>query len=216
MTFSVVAVSQSGTQVGVATASFSLAVGASVPALAPGIGAVVTQAWTKRSHRARSLELMRRSLPPSRVLEQLADEDEGWSRRQVGLIDVGERTAVWTGPDTSPWAGAIEGPNFVVIGNLLPGREVLEAMEEVMLSSMAVAFSDRLLAALAAGQDAGGDVRGRQSASLQVVSNAAPDAFPPDNDVDLRCDDHADPVAELARLLALTRSGDVMTASRKA
>ena len=209
MTYSVVALSGDGTRLGVATASCSLAVGAAVPALAPRVGAVVTQAYTNQRFRARGLELLRVGLAPEQVLEQLAREDDDYAFRQVAIVDVQGRTAVWTGESCTGWAGAIEGPRFVVVGNYLAGRRVLQDMEKVLRNPPPGSFTSRLLAALEAGEAAGGDSRGRQSAALNVVNNEFEDAFPPLTEVDLRSDDDPQPLAVLRRMLrALPEAAD--------
>lgn len=213
MTYSVVALSGDGTKLGVAAASCSLAVGAAVPALAPRVGAVVTQAYTNQRFRARGLELLRVGLAPQQVLEQLAREDDDFDFRQVGIVDVHGRTAVWTGASCSPWAGAVEGAGFVVIGNFLVGEQVLQRMYDVLSYPPPGSFTSRLLAALEAGAHAGGDSRGQQSAALNVVNNAFEDAFPPLTEVDLRVDDDPRPLRLLRIMLtALPEAADDLAA----
>lgn len=205
MTFSIVA--RSGDALGVATATCTLAVGAAVPAAAPGVGAVATQALTNRAFRARGLALLRTGADPRAVLETFAGEDADFDRRQVAVLDAGGRGAVWTGPGCLPWAGAWTGPDVVVAGNLLTGPEVLEAMRTAFAADPSAALAERLVAALAAGEGAGGDRRGRQSAALVVVSGSDDGGWPPPTAVDLRVDDHTDPVAELRRILSLDAAG---------
>lgn len=202
MTFSVVALSEDGARLGVATASRSLAVGAAVPALAPQVGALVTQAYTNQRFRALGLQLLREGLDPQEVIGQLAREDDDFDRRQVGIVDAGGRTAVWTGTGCTPWAGAIAGPGFVVLGNFLAGSEVLDEMHRSLTDHSDETFSWRLLAALEAGQTAGGDVRGQQSAALRVVNNAFEDVSPSLTEVDLRVDDDEQPLRRLRTMLA--------------
>lgn len=202
MTFSVVALSEDGSRLGVATASRSLAVGAAVPALAPRVGALVTQAYTNQRFRALGLQLLRDELRPSEVISRLAGLDEEFSLRQVGLVDVRGRTATWTGSACTGWAGQIEGPGWVVLGNFLAGPGVVDGMREAMESLPAEPFPRRLLRALEAAQTAGGDARGQQSAALRVVNNAFEDVSPPLSEVDLRVDDDPQPLGLLRSMLA--------------
>ncbi len=201
MTYSVVALSGDGTKLGVATASRSLAVGAAVPAIAPRVGAIVTQAYTNQRFRARGLALLRVGLAPEQVIEQLAREDEYFGFRQVGIVDVHGRTAVWTGDRCTAWAGTFEGPRYVVLGNYLSGPHVVEEMNRVLADPPPGTFTSRLLAALEAAQEAGGDRRGQQSAALRVVNNAFEDVFPPLTEVDLRVDDDPTPLRHLRTML---------------
>ena len=202
MTYSVVALSGDGSRLGVAAASRSLAVGAAVPALAPGVGAVVTQAYTNQRFRALGLQLLREGLEPAEVIARLARVDEQFDRRQVGVVDAHGRTAAWTGPACTPWAGAFEGEGYVVLGNFLAGPAVVGGMRRAMDDGPADPLPARLLSALEAAQAAGGDSRGQQSAVLRVVSNAAEDVWPPLSEVDLRVDDHPEPLPGLRSMLA--------------
>lgn len=203
MTFSIVALSPDGGYLGVATATRTLSVGAVVPAAAPRAGALATQAYTNRTFRARVLELLRAGVRPEDVPEILRKEDEHFDRRQLGIVDGQGRSAAWTGPGCTPFAGEAYGPGYAVVGNFLAGPEVVAAMEEAFLASTDDSFPRMLLDVLAAGDAAGGDRRGRQSAALYVVANDSADIAPPVAVVDLRVDDHAQPIPELQRLLAL-------------
>lgn len=202
MTYSVVALSGDGCQLGVATASCSLAVGAAVPALAPRVGAVVTQAHTNQRFRALGLQLLREGLEPGEVIDRLAQEDADFERRQVGIVDVHGRTAVWTGSACTPWVGAIQGAGYVVLGNYLTGPAVVDGMQQAMETPRDESFSGRLLGALLAAQAAGGDTRGQQSAALRVVNNAFEDVSPSLTEVDLRVDDDPTPLQRLGTMLA--------------
>lgn len=213
VTYSVVALSGDGSKLGVATASRSLAVGAAVPALAPQVGGLATQAYTNQRFRARGLQLLRVGIEPEHVISQLAREDEDFAFRQIGMVDVQGRTAVWTGERCTGYAGAIEGPRYVVLGNFLEGPEVLEVMDRVLASPPAGTFTSRLLAALEAAEALGGDARGRQSAALYVVNNSFEDASPPLTEVDLRVDDDLEPLVKLrAMLTTLPVAADDVTA----
>lgn len=214
MTFTVLARSADGRTLGVASATRTLSVGAGVPAAAPGVGVVASQAWTNRALRGVGLELMARGLDPSAVLDRMARLDPRFDLRQVGLVTADGRVGVHTGSSCTGWAGAVTGEGWVVMGNLLAGPGVVEAMAEVMATTEgpaaigAPAFADLLVAALRAGDLAGGDSRGRQSAALLVVDAAPPDepSVPPETLVDLRVDDHPAPVEELGRLVSLVRA----------
>lgn len=207
MTFTIVALSRDGMQLAVATSTCTLAVGSAVPAAAPGVGAIATQAYTNRLFRSRTLDLLRTERTPEEVIATLREEDPGFSRRQIGIVDLHGRSAVHTGEDCTGWAGAVAGPRHAILGNLLTGPQVVEAMSARLLDHHQgdddAPFAQHMVDALRAGQDAGGDRRGRQSAALFIVSNADVDTWPPETVVDLRVDDHREPVAELDRLLQL-------------
>lgn len=212
MTYSVVALSRGNRYLAAATASYSLAVGNAVPALAPGVAAVVTQAYTNISFRHLALAGARRGLDPTSILADLAGVDDGFARRQVGIITADGGTAVHTGSECSAWAGAAQGDGFVVLGNLLQGPAVIHAMAQRLgdaggtgTDETADEFAERILAALEAGQRAGGDARGQQSASLLIAANNAGDTFPPELTLDLRVDNAPAPLKELERLLSLWR-----------
>lgn len=202
MTYSIVKLSADGTKLGVGTASMSLAVGAAVPALAPRVGAVVTQAYTNQRFRARGLALLRVGLTPEHVLEQLAREDEDFDYRQVGIVDVQGRSAVWTGPQCTGWAGALAGPGYAVLGNFLTGPEVLAEMDRVVSTPPPGTFTSRILSALEAAQACGGDRRGQQSSALHVVNNSFEDVSPPLTEVDLRVDHDDQPLRHLRAMLS--------------
>lgn len=202
MTYSVVACSRDGARLGVATASRSLAVGAAVPALAPRVGALVTQAYTNQRFRALGLQLLREGCEPEQVIARLSREDEDFDRRQVGIVDSRGRTAVWTGSECTDWAGAIEGDGYVVLGNFLAGPEVLAGMDRALTAPQGETFAAGLLTALEGAQSAGGDARGQQSAALRVVHNAFEDVAPPLTEVDLRVDDDPQPLRRLRTMLA--------------
>lgn len=205
MTFSIVARSGDGSQLAVATATATLCVGAIVPAVAPGAGAVATQAFTNRHQRAQALELLRSGLAPDAVLARLAAQDPGFARRQVGLVDAAGGVAAHTGAECGRYAGQLLGSGVVVVGNLVAGPEVLERMMQTYVDGGERPLGELLVDVLAAGEAAGGDLRGRQSAAVYVVSSSEEDLAPPVAAMDLRVDDHHDPVSELARLVRLHR-----------
>ena len=207
MTFSVVG--RQGDAVGVAVASKFLAVGAMVPAARAGVGAVATQSYANLAYRADGLALLADGRTPGQAVEQLTLADDGRDQRQVGIVGVGGTTgdgATFTGAACHDWAGGRAGDGYAVQGNILTGPEVVDAMEQAWLAGAAggLALPERLLATLAAGDEAGGDRRGRQSAALVVVRPGGGYGGD-DTEVELRVDDHPSPVAELRRLLDLHR-----------
>jgi uncharacterized Ntn-hydrolase superfamily protein len=204
MTFSIVARSADGESWGVAVASKFLAVGSAVPAAVAGVGAIATQADANVAYKGLALSHLDEGATASVALQRLLEEDEGRDHRQVGIVDVDGNAASHTGAACLDWAGGLTGEGYAVQGNILTGSEVVEAMEAAWLASAADApLADRLLAALAAGDAAGGDSRGRQSAALLVVQEGAGYGGNDDIAVDLRVDDHPEPIAELTRLLVL-------------
>lgn len=210
MTFTVLGLDPRTRVVGVATASFSLAVGNSVPALDPASGAVASQAWTNRRLHHVALRVLREGGSPGRAIDAMAEVDTDLRRRQVGMLDLAGRVASHTGTECTPWAGARSGPGHLVLGNCLTGPEVLEAMQQALEPNRSPAgvdlLAERMVAALAAGQAAGGDFRGNQSACVATGRFRRDRDWPPLLDVDLRVDDHSEPIPELARLLDLARS----------
>ena len=204
MTFSIVARSADGRSWGVAVASRFLAVGAAVPAAVAGIGAVATQAEANVAYKPLALVHLDGGATAAEALARLLEFDGGREHRQVGIVDARGLAASHTGEDCLDWAGGRVGASYAIQGNILAGEHVVEAMERALLDGDTGAPLAQLLwAALAAGDAAGGDRRGRQSAALLVVREGAGYGGRDDIAVDLRVDDHPDPVAELARLLAL-------------
>ncbi|HYG93409.1 MAG TPA: DUF1028 domain-containing protein [Nocardioides sp.] len=204
MTFSIVARSADGESWGVAVASKFLAVGSAVPAAVAGVGAVATQAYANVAYKGLALAHLDEGATASVAVQRLIEEDDGRDQRQVGIVDVDGGAATYTGQACLDWAGGLTGDGYTVQGNILVGPEVVDAMcaafEE---SDPDLPLSRRLLAALQAGDAVGGDKRGRQSAALLVVEEGAGYGGFDDVAVDLRVDDHADPCAELERLLGL-------------
>jgi uncharacterized Ntn-hydrolase superfamily protein len=203
MTFSIVARSDEGDSWGVAVASKFLAVGSAVPAAVAGVGALATQADANVAFKGLGLAHLDDGATAEVALQRLLEEDDRPDDRQVGIVDVEGHAASHTGRGCMHWAGSRTGDGYAVQGNILAGEEVVLAMEESWRDGAEQPFAHRLLAALRAGDEAGGDRRGRQSAALLVVREEAGYGGHDDIAVDLRVDDHADPVTELARLLAL-------------
>lgn len=204
MTFSIVAASDATSAWGIAVASRFLAVGAIVPGAAAGAGAVATQAFANASYRPEGLRMLRQGRTAQEVLDLLIDSDTGHAERQAGIVDRAGGSATYTGDGCLPWAGGVTGPGYAIQGNILVGPAVVAAMERQWLAGEPDRpLGDRLLDALRAGDDAGGDRRGRQSAALLVVAPEGGYGGGSDVVADLRVDDHLDPVPELARLLDL-------------
>jgi len=198
-TFSMTARCPRTGQFGLAVASKYLAVGAVVPFVRAGVGAVATQARGNALFGPEGLDLMAGGTPPEDIIQQFARRDSDWEYRQVHMIDAEARTACHTGAETVEWAGHRTGENCTVAGNILTGPEVLEAMLEAYQVTGDEPLARRLMAALLAGDQAGGDRRGKQSAALMVV-DAEPYPI-----VNLRVDDHSEATRELARIFDLFR-----------
>lgn len=204
MTFSIVARSADGQSWGVAVASKFLAVGSAVPAAVAGVGAIATQADANVAYKGQALAHLDDGATASVALQRLLEDDEGRDHRQVGIVDVDGNAATHTGHACLDWAGGATGPGYAIQGNILTGADVVEAMEAAWLASPEDApLARRLLEALVAGDEAGGDSRGRQSAAVLVVREGAGYGGLDDIAVDLRVDDHATPIPELLRLLDL-------------
>ncbi|NOZ26986.1 MAG: DUF1028 domain-containing protein [Chloroflexi bacterium] len=203
-TFSIVAYDPAAQEWGIAVQSKFLAVGAVVPWAQAGVGAVATQSYANTSYGPKALALMAQGLSAQEALDTIVAEDPGRAQRQVGIVDAQGRAATFTGDECLAWAGGRTGPNYACQGNILVGPETVDAMAETFEASSG-ALADRLLAALAAGQRAGGDRRGQQSAALLVVKPDGGYGGFNDRYIDLRVDDHPKPIDELARLLDLFR-----------
>lgn len=204
MTFSIVARSADGESWGVAVASKFLAVGSVVPAAVAQVGAVATQADANVAYKGIALAHLDAGATAPVALQRLLEEDDGRDERQVGIVDVDGGSASHTGKACIDWAGGLTGEGYAIQGNCLTGSDVVEVMEAIWLAGDdETPFARRLLDVLAAGDEAGGDKRGRQSAALLVVHEGAGYGGGDDIAVDLRVDDHAAPIPELERLLGL-------------
>jgi uncharacterized Ntn-hydrolase superfamily protein len=202
VTFSIVAADAEAGDWGVAVASKFLAVGAVVPYAKAGVGAVATQAWANTDLGPQALDLMAAGSPAPEVLAELIHGDEGRADRQVGLVDRLGLPATFTGQDCLEWAGGSTGPGYACQGNILVGEKVVAAMGDAFTGATGD-LVDRLLAALLAGDDAGGDRRGRQSAALLVVREGGGYEGRSDRYVDVRVDEHPQAVTELARVFTV-------------
>lgn len=201
-TFSVVGADPKTGDVGVAVASKFLAVGSVAPYAKAGVGAVATQAFGNTTYGPRGLELLARRLHPREVIRRLTANDSGRDQRQVGIVDTQGRSATYTGKQCIAWAGGIAGKNFAVQGNILVGEAVVKAMADAFEKTSGE-LALKLMAALEAGERAGGDSRGKQSAAILVARKGGGYAGFDDRYIDLRVDDHLNPVVELRRLLTL-------------
>jgi uncharacterized Ntn-hydrolase superfamily protein len=200
MTFSIVATD--GSAWGVAVASKFLAVGSAVPAAKAGVGAIATQSYANLAYRPDGLALLEQGSTAQQTLDALTAADELREQRQAGIVDAEGSAATFTGNECNAWAGGVIGPGYAIQGNILTGADVVAAMEQAWLGSdPAAPLARRLLAALAAGDAAGGDSRGRQSAAIFVASAGGGYGGTSDIAVDLRVDDHEQPVPEITRLL---------------
>jgi uncharacterized Ntn-hydrolase superfamily protein len=202
-TYSIVACDLEAGQWGVATQSKFLAVGSVVPWAAPGVGAVATQAYANPRYGPDGLQLLGEGLAAAEVIARLTDADEGRADRQLGVVDARGVGATYTGADCMEWAGGLAGPGFAAQGNILVGEETVAALATTFTATDGQPLAARLLECLAAAQAAGGDRRGQQSAALLVVEKDGGYAGLSDSLVDLRVDDHEQPVTELARLYAM-------------
>jgi uncharacterized Ntn-hydrolase superfamily protein len=202
-TYSIVGCDLEARQWGVAVQSKFLAVGSVVPWAEPEIGAIATQAYANPRYGPDGLALLRDGLSASEVVERLTAEDDGRDDRQVGVVDATGASAAWTGSGCLDWAGNRTGECYSAQGNVLVSGETVDALSETFESSKGRALADRLLEALAAGQAAGGDSRGQQSAALLVVERNGGYAALSDTLIDLRVDDHEQPIEELSRIYEL-------------
>lgn len=200
MTFSVVA--RAGDAYGVAVASKFLAVGAVVPAAEAAVGALATQSYANMAYRPQGLAFLRTGVAATGVVAALTAADPDRARRQVGVVAATGVGATFTGEGCHEWAGGEAGDGWAIQGNLLAGPQVVAAMrDEWVAGDAGHPLARRLYAVLRAGDEAGGDRRGRQSAALLVVAHGMGYGGSSDVMVDLRVDDHRDPVGELGRLL---------------
>jgi uncharacterized Ntn-hydrolase superfamily protein len=203
MTFSIVAFDPESESCGVAVASKCLAVGHAVPWGGADAGAVATQALANLSYGPRGLELLRSGRSAPEVVRELVTPDDLAARRQVGVVDVSGQAANHTGDECLPWAGGFVDGEVAVQGNLLAGEQVVERMLAAYRASPGEPFVERVLRALEAGDDAGGDRRGKQSACIRIWREGAAYGGGLDVAVDLRVDDEPEPVTELRRLVEL-------------
>ena len=201
-TFSIAAADPQTGEVGIAVQSKFLSVGAVVPWVRAGAGAIATQAFANTAYGPRALDLLAAGMPPDRIAAELVATDAGHADRQFGIVSARGASGTYTGDRCIGWAGGVAGEGFAAQGNCLAGPGVVHALASTFARSRG-ALAGRLLGALQAAQDAGGDKRGQQSAALVIEKPGGGYAGFNDRYVDLRVDDHPEPIRELARLLEL-------------
>ena len=199
-TYSICACDLDAGQWGVATESKFLAVGSVVPWAEPQIGAIATQAYANPRYGPQGLALLRDGLSAAEAVERLTSADEDRAHRQLGVVDAEGGSATYTGDECHAWAGGRAGTGFAAQGNILVSGETVDALAETFEASAGKHLAERLIDCLDAAEAAGGDSRGRQSAALLVVERDGGYASLSDVLVDLRIDDHPDPLAELRRI----------------
>jgi uncharacterized Ntn-hydrolase superfamily protein len=202
-TYSICACDLAAGQWGVATQSKFLAVGSVVPWVEPHVGAVATQAYANPRYGPEGLALLREGLGAEEVVARLTSADEDRAQRQLGIVDAEGRAASYTGDECHAWAGGRTGEGYAAQGNILVSGTTVDALVETFEASAGEPLAERLLDCLDAAEAAGGDSRGRQSAALLVVEQDGGYARLSDVLVDLRVDDHPDPLVELRRIYRL-------------
>jgi uncharacterized Ntn-hydrolase superfamily protein len=203
-TFSIVAADPAAGECGVAVASKFLSAGAVVPWARAGVGAIATQSYANTSYGPAGLDLLAEGLSPQAVVDRLTAADPESTKRQVGIVDMRGAAASFSGRECFPWFGGLTGDHVAVQGNILVGEATVASMLQAFQTATG-ALAGRLLVALKAGDRAGGDRRGKQSAALLVVKPAGGYGGHNDRYLDLRVDDHPRPVDELERLTGLWR-----------
>jgi len=202
-TYSICACDLRAGQWGVATQSKFLAVGSVVPWAAPQVGAIATQSYANPRFGPDGLDLLRSGCSADEVVERLTAADADREQRQLGIVDAAGRGATFTGSACHAWAGGRVGDGYAAQGNILVSAATVDALAETFASSAGRPLAERLLDCLAAAQTAGGDRRGQQSAALLVVERNGGYAGLSDTLIDLRIDDHGQPIEELQRLFGL-------------
>ena len=199
MTWSIIARDKDTGHFGIAVATKFFAVGARVPHVVAGVGAIATQAMVNPFYGIDGVELLRRGNTPRAIVDTLTAADDGRAHRQLHIMDADGRVAAHTGEACIDWCGHIEGEAFSIAGNMLAGPRVLDDTALAYGANAELPFARRLIAAMRAGEAAGGDKRGKQSAALVIYGR---DEWA---ELDLRVDDHADPLGELQRLEEVSR-----------
>jgi uncharacterized Ntn-hydrolase superfamily protein len=199
MTWSIIARDEATGQFGIAVATRFFAVGARVPYIAAGIGGIATQALTNPYYGIDGVKLLREGKSPHQIVETLKAGDDGRESRQLHIMDSGGRIASHTGSECVDWCGHIEHKGLSIAGNMLAGPRVLDDTAAAYIANDDLPFAQRLIAAMRAGEAAGGDKRGKQSAALLIYGDEEW------SDLDLRVDDHADPLREIERLEQVSR-----------
>jgi uncharacterized Ntn-hydrolase superfamily protein len=199
MTWSIIARDSLTGQIGIAVATRFFAVGARVPHIAAGFGGIATQALVNPYYGIDGLKLLRQGMAATDIITTLLATDQGRESRQLHVLDAEGRIAAHTGADCVDWCGHLAGEAFSIAGNMLAGARVLDQTAQAYVANQSLPFARRLIAAMKAGELAGGDKRGKQSAALVIHGKEEWSAL------DLRVDDHSDPLAELERLERVSR-----------
>lgn len=213
-TFSIVAWDRETGDLGIAVESKVLGVGPVVPWLEAGVGAIATQSYANTTYGPDGLKLLREGLSPEEVIAKLTGPDGEREHRQVGIVDAKGRAATFTGKRCLDWAGGRTGAGFAAQGNILVSAATVDAMARAFAEAKGE-LAERLMAALEAGEKGGGDARGRQSAAIAVARKGGGYGGFNDRYVDLRVDDHPDPIGELRRLLDMGLGKDPLTRARR-
>jgi uncharacterized Ntn-hydrolase superfamily protein len=204
MTFSIVAFDPETGDLGVAAQSKFPNVGAVIPFAQAGVGAVATQSFSNTAYATRGFALLENGATPQQAVDILTGNDADRGYRQMGIVDAQGRAATFTGTQCFDWCGGLTGENFAVQGNTLVGEAVITAMARTFQATSGP-LAERLMAVLSAGQAAGGDRRGQQSAALLVVRKNGGYGANNDRYVDISVCDHPTPIEELERIYALYR-----------
>jgi uncharacterized Ntn-hydrolase superfamily protein len=199
MTWSIIARDPSTGQIGIAVATRFFAVGARVPHIVAGVGGIATQALVNPYYGIDGVKLLSQGRDPDDILKTLTAGDDGRESRQLHIMDAKGRVAAHTGKECVDWCGHIQGDGFSLAGNMLAGAAVLDDTAKAYVANADLPFAQRLIAAMHAGEAAGGDKRGKQSAALLIHGEEEW------SELNLRVDDHADPLRELARLEEVSR-----------
>jgi uncharacterized Ntn-hydrolase superfamily protein len=199
MTWSIIAKDNATGQIGIAVATKFFAVGSRVPHIAARIGGIATQALINPYYGIDGVKLLREGREPGDIIQTLIGRDTGHASRQLHIMDANGRIAAYTGKDCVDWCGHLAGDGFSIAGNMLTGSRVLDDTAKAYVANVGMPFAQRLIAGMHAGELAGGDKRGKQSAALLIYGEEEW------SDLDLRVDDHVDPLGELARLEAVSR-----------
>ena len=201
-TFSIVGYDPETGALGIAVQSKFFAVGSVVPWAEAGVGAIATQSWANTTYGPKGLKLLKSGLSAEQTVQRLIADDQGRATRQVGIVDAKGNVANYTGDACNAWAGAVSGEHYTAQGNILASEDVVKAMGKAFEETEGE-LADKLMAALFAGQAAGGDTRGQQSAALLVVQENGGYGGFNDRYIDLRVDDAEKPIDELQRLLEI-------------
>ena len=204
-TFSIVGYDPKNGDLGVAVQSKFFAVGSVVPWAKAGVGAIATQSWANTTYGPKGLELLESGLDAQQTLDKLIAEDADNAKRQVGIVDANGSVANYTGDECLEWAGAVKGEKYTAQGNILAGEAVVKAMGKAFEETDGE-LAEKLMAALIAAQEKGGDRRGQQSSAIFVVREGGGYSGFNDRYIDLRVDDHERPIEELHRLLKIRLS----------